>query len=29
MYIYIDLPIQPGFSLENKTCAWKHGHGRH
>ena len=23
------LAIQPGFSLENRTCTWKRGHGRH
>ena len=23
------MPIQPSFSLENRTCTWKRGHGRH
>ena len=23
------MPIQPGFSLDNRTCTWKRGHGRH
>ena len=23
------MAIQPGFSLENRTCTWKRGHGRH
>ena len=23
------MAIQPGFSLENRTCNWKRGHGRH
>ena len=22
------MPIQPGFSLENRARTWKHGHGR-
>ena len=22
------LPIRPGFSLENRNCTWKRGHGR-